>query len=133
MLAEIAVESVPVYGTPGADTTLLGTLGQGDVVTVIGSQSICEKGCTDTWYNIQTGRFSGTVWIPADVVSVTPCDPPPSEWGIYVVQSGDTLYSIAQRHDAEPEELGRVNCLIEYRIYVGQELHVPQIAAAPSD
>lgn len=133
LLAEIAVEAVFVYGTPGTDTAPLGTLEQGDIVTVFGSQSICEDGCINTWYNVRTDRFSEAVWIPAKVICATPCEAPPLEWGTYVVQSGDTLYSIARRHDADPEELGRVNCLIEYRIYVGQELHVPGVAAARSD
>ena len=55
------------------------------------------------------------------------------DWEVYFVQSGDTLYRIGKMHDVDPEELARVNCLIEYRIHVAQELYVPIATMIPND
>ncbi len=56
---------------------------------------------------------------------------PPSDWGIHVVQSGNTLYSLAQRYGSEIEFLMQVNCLNTNTIFVGQRLYVPGSLATP--
>ncbi len=53
-----------------------------------------------------------------------PCVPP-SDWGLYAVQQGNTLYSLAQRYNTDVEALMRVNCLNTTTIFVGQRLYVP--------
>ncbi len=55
-------------------------------------------------------------------------DPQPA---IYVVQRGDTLYSIARRHGITVNELMRLNGLTSTRIYVGQRLLVPGAGTPP--
>jgi LCP family protein required for cell wall assembly len=76
------------------------------------------------------------VELPAPVTP-PPCVPP-SDWGIYPVQEGNTLFSLAQRYDTDVDTLMRVNCLNTHTIFVGQRLYVPgpppavQVASAES-
>ncbi len=66
-------------------------------------------------------------------VTPPPCVPP-EDWGVYIVQQGNTLFSLAQRYGTDVETLMRVNCLNTNTIFVGQRLYVPGLAAtAPSD
>jgi LysM repeat protein len=55
--------------------------------------------------------------------------------GVYVVEKGDTLYSIAQAHDLSVARLRALNGLEGSAIYPGQELRVrpPAEAEAPLD
>ena len=55
-----------------------------------------------------------------------------THWLTYVVQSGDTLYSLAQDTGTTVEELMLANCLYDNRIYVGQILYVPRLPIKPS-
>lgn len=51
----------------------------------------------------------------------------------YVVQSGDTLNSIAARYGVPVQELIRVNRISPpYYIYVGQTLYIPIPSAGPA-
>ena len=50
---------------------------------------------------------------------------PPGDWGIYPVQPGNTLYSLAQRYNTDVDTLMHVNCLNTTTIFVGQQLYVP--------
>ena len=65
----------------------------------------------------------------SDVDSPAPITPapciPPSDWGMYRVQQGNTLYSLARRYNTDVEALMRVNCLNTTTIFVGQRLYVP--------
>ncbi|NIV31515.1 MAG: LysM peptidoglycan-binding domain-containing protein, partial [Anaerolineae bacterium] len=61
-------------------------------------------------------------------VTPAPCVPP-SDWGVYPVQQGNTLYSLAQRYNTDVEALMRVNCLNTTTIFVGQRLYVPGLPA----
>jgi len=63
-------------------------------------------------------------------VTPPPCVPP-NDWGIHVVQSGNTLYSLAQRYRCDVELLMQVNCLNTTTIFVGQRLYVPGSLATP--
>lgn len=50
---------------------------------------------------------------------------------VYVVQAGDTLYSIARRFNVAPGDLARYNNLLNPNlIFVGQEIHIP-VATQP--
>lgn len=57
---------------------------------------------------------------------------PPTTPPTAVVQKGDTLWSIVDRHDlrgdrtAAIEEIRRLNALDDYTIYAGQELRLPR-------
>ena len=57
-------------------------------------------------------------------VTPPPCVPP-VDWSIYPVQPGNTLFSLAQRYNADVDALMRVNCLNTTTIFVGQRLYVP--------
>ncbi|HID87412.1 MAG TPA: LysM peptidoglycan-binding domain-containing protein [Anaerolineae bacterium] len=53
------------------------------------------------------------------------CVVPPPECIIYVVQPGDTLYSIAKRHNTTVETIARDNHIVNpWLIFVGQELKI---------
>ena len=54
----------------------------------------------------------------------TPCEPP-SNWQVYVVQLGDTLYSLAQRHGTTVDAIMQANCLEDDTLRVGQQLYLP--------
>lgn len=64
-------------------------------------------------------------------ITPPPCEPP-QDWVIYVVQEGNTLYSLARGHGTDVEVLQRVNCLESETILVGQELYVPPLPGAES-
>lgn len=59
-----------------------------------------------------------------------PCGPFPG-WVVYIVQPGDTLYSLARRFGTSQEAIRRANCLIGYTIYVGQALYLPPLPPTP--
>ncbi len=56
--------------------------------------------------------------------------PPPTltpqpQYIVYVVRQGDTLYSIARRHNTTVQAIMAANGLADYTIYVGQQLRIP--------
>ena len=56
-----------------------------------------------------------------------PCGPPPG-WVYYIVQAGDTLYSIGRAYGVSVAQLQNANCLgSSTTIRVGQRLHVPNV------
>ena len=58
---------------------------------------------------------------------------PRTDWPEYTVQSGDTLYSIAQRSDSTQVILQAANCLSDpNKIFEGQSLRVPKEPAPRS-
>lgn len=60
------------------------------------------------------------------VASVDRKRPSTSGYSIYVVDKGDTLYSIAKRHDLTVEQLKLINKLESNTISIGQELMVSE-------
>lgn len=69
-------------------------------------------------------------------VTSTPCGTASGNWDVYVVQSGDTLFSIAVAHNVSLEELTAINCMGgNNQIQVGTQLLVPKtdsIALVPT-
>jgi tetratricopeptide (TPR) repeat protein len=55
----------------------------------------------------------------------SPTPTPQSQYTIYVVRQGDTLYSIARQHDTTVQAIMAANGLADYTIYVGQQLRIP--------
>lgn len=56
----------------------------------------------------------------------------PEDWSVYVVQTGNTLFSIARAVESSVNELRLVNCLEDVNtIFIGQELYVPVLPTAP--
>lgn len=67
-----------------------------------------------------------TLYLPPPYPTTTPvrCGTP-SNWVIYIVQPGDTLYNIALRTNSTVSQLKYANCLTSDTIRNGQKLHVP--------
>ncbi len=65
-------------------------------------------------------------------VTPPPCIPP-NDWGIHMVQDGNTLYSVARRYGTDVDTLMRVNCLNTFTIFIGQRLYVPGLSATPTE
>jgi lipoprotein NlpD len=60
------------------------------------------------------------------------CGAQPVASGTYTVKAGDTLYSIAARHNTNLRELARLNNIgNDYRIYPGQVLRLSSATAKP--
>lgn len=88
---------------------------------------------TNTETQTPTSTPTSTV-TPTASFTVTPSPlscTPWTHWLTYVVQSGDTLYSLAQDTGTTVEELMLANCLYDNRIYVGQILYVPRFPIKP--
>jgi LysM repeat protein len=56
----------------------------------------------------------------------TPCGPP-AGWVIYIVQPGDTLFSLARNTGTTPDQLLLANCLTGSTIIAGQGIFVPRL------
>lgn len=57
---------------------------------------------------------------------------PPIGWRVYIVQPGDTLYSLSRRFNVGIETIRQANCLDSYVIYVGQALYLPPLPSTPT-
>jgi LCP family protein required for cell wall assembly len=69
--------------------------------------------------------------IPPTPGTPPPCVPP-GDWGIHIVQEGNTLYSLARRYGTDVDTLMRVNCLNTYTIFIDQRLYVPGAPGSPA-
>jgi hypothetical protein len=49
----------------------------------------------------------------------------PLDWRLYIVQRGDTLFSLARRHGTTVNQVMYINCLGSTRLWVGQRLYLP--------
>jgi LysM repeat protein len=96
---------------------------------------------------IQAAESSGTVvptatntpitpGAPTATLSVTPGPTPTGTLTVqptqYVVQTGDTLYSLARRFDTTVQAIMQANGLRSYIIWIGQVLFIPAGGALPS-
>jgi LysM repeat protein len=77
-----------------------------------------------------TSTLTDTVTSTASF-TVTRSPLPWTHWLTYIVQSGDTLYSLALDTGTTVEELMPANCLYDNRIYVGQILYLPRLPIKP--
>jgi LysM repeat protein len=76
---------------------------------------------------------------PLTPTPIAPLQPPPppalcsprSDWQIYIVKSGNTLYSISKAAGITVAELKRANCLSSDVIDVSQQLFVPRLPPTP--
>jgi LCP family protein required for cell wall assembly len=73
--------------------------------------------------------------IPTTAPTAVPITPPPcvapEDWTAHVIQTGDTLYSLAQRYGTTVDTLMLVNCLETETIFVDQQLRVPGPTPSP--
>lgn len=56
-----------------------------------------------------------------------------TEENIYIVKSGDSLYSISQRYNTTINEIMRLNNLSSSVLTVGQQIRIPSGASTPTD
>ncbi len=69
----------------------------------------------------------------AQATSAPPSCTPRTDWPIYTIESGDTLYSIALRTESTVDTIQAANCLANPDlIAVGQELRVPKVPPPPT-
>lgn len=71
-----------------------------------------------------------TLYVPAVPPTRIPCGPPLA-WVRYIVQPGDTLYSLARRYNTTVYAIRVANCLTGTTIYVGRPLFLPPGPALP--
>jgi LysM repeat protein len=74
-------------------------------------------------------------WWPTPAISAVVTAPPPcsprSDWPIYIVKAGNTLFSISKATGITVAELKRANCLNSDVINVGQRLFVSRLPPTP--
>ena len=74
--------------------------------------------------NLSIGQL---IKIPEAISAVTPSeDEVINEGSVYVVQKGDTLYSIAKKYNTTVDKLKEVNSIINDILTVGMNLLVPE-------
>lgn len=66
------------------------------------------------------------VRLPTPTPNLTPCGPP-SDWVLYTVQPGETLYRLAVRFQVPLYLLLQANCLTSPTLTAGQRLYVPPL------
>lgn len=77
--------------------------------------------------------YSGTrIFLPSSPPPRPPCGPPQS-WRRYLVQRGDTLYSLARINGTTVFAIMQANCLVSSRIDAGRYLFLPpsSVTATP--
>jgi putative lipoprotein len=101
----------------------------------ISFQFLIANGTQGSIYAFSNSPVDGSV-VADDLVRVTlasDCQVR-SDWPVYTVQPGDSLFSIAARTSSSVTELGVANCLPNPNfIYVGQSLHVPHLPGQVED
>jgi LysM repeat protein len=90
--------------------------------------------------NLTAGQLAQANCLQSDSIQagqrlVVPCKIAPpcdkrTDWPVYTVQQGDTLYGLALRHGVSVALLQEANCLDTDTIQVGQSLHVPSLIVA---
>lgn len=119
------------------------------VATLVAGNLICLTGRNNETTWLQLSQQSGAVigWAPANAFWTTrpvstlpvttggpttpPTQPPPTQT-TYIVQAGDTVFSIAQRFGITiPALVAANNIGADYRIYIGQVLVIPGATTPP--
>lgn len=98
----------------------------------ISPQDLADANCLTESQQVVPGLViyvPGTAEIPP-FVSPVPCIPR-YDWTIYIVQAGDTLYSLASRLNMTVYQLMQANCLTSPEIRIGQKLYVPFYPGPP--
>lgn len=115
------------------------TVKSGD--TLWGISQTCGVSVNDikAWNNLssdllhigQTLIINNNAAPAASSTTVTPAPAAPAADAIYIVQAGDTLWTIAARYGVTVEQLMQANQLSSEALYIGNRLIIPN-AAAPS-
>lgn len=87
-----------------------------------------------TWTPTLTTVPLITVVVPTGTAPPTMACVQPTDWDVYIIQAGDTFFSIARTFNISREELAVANCLTNTNvIYAGQPLLVPPSVFSPTD
>jgi LysM repeat protein len=86
--------------------------------------------------------LSSEVIIPGDVIYLptaplpTPppshCSGPPLDWVLYIVQPGDTMFSLARSRGVTVYDVLLANCLESVYLYAGAPLYLPPSGPSPA-
>ena len=107
--------------TASADSPMYHVVGWGDTL-----YSIANRYSTTVNAMMQANGIRNAEVIYVGQRLVVPGDYRPGPYGTaYVVQSGDTLFSIANRNGTTVNALMQANGLVNYWIYIGQSLKIP--------
>ena len=132
LLVALAVLITLVFAAmpASADSPVVHTVGWGDTLTTIAARYGTSINALMQANNLRNADF---IWIGERLLipsGATVPVPPPSS-STYVVQAGDTLFSIATRYGTSVAALMQANGLYNYWIYGGQTLHMPGQPTAP--
>ena len=125
--SQFGFPSIPVTGTFLVPTS---TVQEIVTDTLVPTDTPTDR-FTPTNTSSQTPSLTPTYTVtltstPTFTPSMAPCIPQYS-WPIYIVQRGDTLYSLALATGSSIYELKLASCLIGDLIYTGQVLYVPHM------
>jgi LysM repeat protein len=133
--AALALVASPTLCTPPPGWILI-TTGTGDTVYTLAQRY------KTTAENLNAANCLTSAELPAGLalyvppvptVTVIPCGPPAGWVRNYIVQRGDTLYSIALSYNITYPRLQRGNCMgSSTMIYAGQRLWVPNVPRIPT-
>ncbi len=54
----------------------------------------------------------------------------PMNWTLYIVQPGDTMFSLARLHGTNIDSVTYYNCLTSHQVWAGQRLYLPPLATS---
>ncbi len=119
LIVGVALFTVP---TASADSPMVHVVGWGDTLFSIANRYGTSVNAVMQANNLRDPDF---IWVGERLVIPGGNIPGPVSSATYVVQAGDTLFSIATRNGTTVNALMQANGLHNYMIYVGQTLRVP--------
>ena len=126
LIIGVALFTVP---TASAESPMMHVVGWGDTLFSIANRYGTSVNAVMQANNLRNPDF---IWVGERLVIPGSSMPSPIPSATYVVQSGDTLFSIATRNGTTVSALMQANGLHNYMIYVGQTLRVPgQVVPQP--
>lgn len=120
------IASTPV----SADSPVVHVVSWGDTLFSIASRYGTSMNAVMQANNLRNADF---IWVGERLVipGPTTAPAPPTGTTTYLVQTGDTLFSIATRYGTSVSALMQANGLYNYWIYAGQTLRIPGSPALP--
>jgi LysM repeat protein len=119
LVVGIAMFFAPVAS---AESPTVHVVGWGDTLFSIANRYGTSVNAVMQANNLRNANF---IWVGQRLTIPGSSAPSPLPSATYVVQSGDTLFSIATRNGVTVDALMHANGLTNYWIYVGQTLRLP--------
>ncbi|MDE3091076.1 MAG: LysM peptidoglycan-binding domain-containing protein, partial [Chloroflexota bacterium] len=115
---------IALFAAPSAsaDTPMVHVVGWGDTLFSIATRYGMSVSALAQANGLRDPNF---IWIGERLTIPGGAAPSPQSASTYVVQSGDTLFSIATRNGTTVSAVMQANGLYNYWIYVGQTLRIP--------